>query len=167
MILKFSFTEPSRAPEIQVHSPNTSSLILSWNRVNSEYLHGIHRGYCIYHNNELIHVNDSSVRMKLLEGFRPYSKHTIQIAAKTSPGCGIFTPMETYFTAESSKYFFLIFVIYRNHIISSLGFSLCFNISIFKSKRSNGIVSCRRVANGLLGGGGGGWCLAVVILPSL
>ena len=79
---------------------------MTWVPLDSNYLHGVSRGYCIYYRkeneNNVSDVNISDVTYTI-DGLQPYRKYIIQLAAKTTPGCGVKRDLIIY-TKEDSKW---------------------------------------------------------------
>ncbi|XP_028401625.1 uncharacterized protein LOC114524674 [Dendronephthya gigantea] len=82
---------PSVGPEIKVESLSSTSLRVTWQRVSNEYLHGIHKGYCLYVDGvqrNYSDLNKTETLQKFVTGLKPYTEYKIEVAAKTTPGCG-------------------------------------------------------------------------------
>ena len=103
---------PSKAPAVNVTSPNSTSLYVTWQPIDKEYLHGIDQGYCIYVRSKWNSSTEETrnwtvgkdVRYKTIFGLKPYRQCKIQVAAKTTPGCGVKTPKMLIHTQEDSKF---------------------------------------------------------------
>lgn len=95
---------PSEPPEVNVTSPNSTSLKVNWLPINGRFLHGIHKGYCLYQDDTLVvSLNDTGKQEKILVQLAAYTKYYIQVAAKTNPGCGAKSPKLAFYTLEDSK----------------------------------------------------------------
>ncbi|XP_028403037.1 uncharacterized protein LOC114525804 isoform X2 [Dendronephthya gigantea] len=86
---------PSVAPKIlNISSPTSQSLNLSWTTVSSEYWHGIQRGYCVRYKargastSSTHNVTDVEQLQTVLTGLDHFTKYYVYVSAKTTPGCG-------------------------------------------------------------------------------
>ncbi|XP_028417432.1 uncharacterized protein LOC114541817 [Dendronephthya gigantea] len=86
---------PSVAPKIlNISSPTSQSLNLSWTTVSSEYWHGIQRGYCVRYKargastSNTHNVTDVEQLQTILTGLDHFTKYYVYVSAKTTPGCG-------------------------------------------------------------------------------
>lgn len=101
---------PSKAPAVNVTSPTPTSLYVTWQPIDKEYLHGIDGGYCIYiqmHSSTDETRNwtvENNIRDKTISDLKPYRQYKIQVAAKTTPGCGVKSPKMSIYTQEDSKF---------------------------------------------------------------
>ena len=98
---------PSKAPAVNVTSPNSKSLYVTWQPIDTEYLHGIHRGYCVYIDNKTEIINDTGGNYELQKtilDLRPFTQHHIQVAVRTTPGCGVKSSKMSVYTLEDSKF---------------------------------------------------------------
>ncbi|XP_028403035.1 uncharacterized protein LOC114525803 isoform X3 [Dendronephthya gigantea] len=86
---------PSVAPKIlNISSPTSQSLNLSWTTVSSEYWNGIQRGYCVRYKargastSNTHNVTDVEQLQTVLTGLDHFTKYYVYVSAKTTPGCG-------------------------------------------------------------------------------
>jgi hypothetical protein len=102
VITSFQFLVPSKAPYVQVTSPNSTSLNVTWKPIDKRYLHGVHRGYCVFYDGK--HLMNIAREEMIIPNLRPYTEHHIQVSAQTTPGCGAKSPIISVFTMEDSKF---------------------------------------------------------------
>lgn len=80
--------------------------MVTWSPVSKEYLHGIHRGYCLYVDDVQRNdsdLNNTEIQKKHILGLKPYTEYKIEVAAKTTPGCGT-RRQKMHFTLQDSKF---------------------------------------------------------------
>ena len=102
--MMISFLVPSKAPQVNVISPNSASVNVTWQAIDKRYYHGRHQGYCVYRDDILVMETNVSRLKTTISNLRPYTKYSIQVAAKTTPGCGIKSRKKSVLTLEDSKY---------------------------------------------------------------
>ena len=77
-----------------VTSPTSTTLNITWTPIDEEYLHGIPRGYCVYYRasgssvTNLKEIPDITQLNTTITSLQPYTRYFLQVAAKTTPGCG-------------------------------------------------------------------------------
>ena len=118
----FSFSVPSKAPQVNVTSPSSTQLRVTWEPIDKKYLHGIHGGYCLYCDETPVQLLDNvHIQEYTIRAPRPYTKHYIQVAARTTPGCGAKSQRMLFFTMEDSK--LNLIKVCPDHTISRVRFS--------------------------------------------
>ena len=91
------------------HSPTSTTLNLTWATIQEQYLHGVPRGYCVYYRaassstTKIQHVPSVSQLNTAITNLQPYTRYYLQVAARTTPGCGARTDAEIAITQEDGE----------------------------------------------------------------
>ena len=77
--------------------------------MNVTFLHGVHRGYCVYVHEtggnimKMLNISNTQQVGSIISGLKPFTKYFVQVAARTTPGCGVKSEKLTAQTLEDSK----------------------------------------------------------------
>ena len=79
---------------MNISSPTSTSLQLSWSTINDLYWHGYKRGYCVRYlargssASNTQDVADFNVLETVINGLDHFTRYYVYVSGKTSPGCG-------------------------------------------------------------------------------
>ena len=113
-ITSFSFhVVPSMSPEKpNAHNSSSTSFIVSWKVIPSDFIHGILRGYFLFYRTKQSHVwknitVDPETHQVELKGLRKFQKYYVQLAGFTRKGIGRSCKQIPVLTDEDGKNFAL------------------------------------------------------------
>jgi hypothetical protein len=94
IIRHYYFLVPSVPPEITNITSTSTSLEVTWTRIDDLYWHGVPRGYCVTYQargssqSDIQEIQDPSQLSANITSLKPYTRYYVQVAAKTGAGCG-------------------------------------------------------------------------------
>ena len=93
MYTHFAHTAPSAPPtSVSVSEVTSSSIIVQWGPVDCVHRNGDIIGYSVQYGSETVFVSGNSSRgMHAISGLVPFTTYSIQVAAETSAGTGVYS----------------------------------------------------------------------------
>jgi hypothetical protein len=79
---------------LNISSPSSTSLDLSWTTINDAYWHGIPQGYCVRYVargssvSDIHSVTNVTELETVLTNLNHFTRYYLFVSAKTTPGCG-------------------------------------------------------------------------------